>query len=366
MIKILRLTLRPVERFLAQWLAVSTEPSAFVRERIRLRDSTNFLRATGFFLSAISFAFLAEVATLYLLGIGNLTEPFFWLFIVLTSIPFVLISFVLVSRVAPLSLKDVLHLSFYPIGAGVFAGAVFALVASTVVGLLVSSGYITDIKYDFTQWGEERQLFAVNMQALRDCQKEQGLAYTILAAGLGEAYTGLKDPLDELSWLRPTIAVLYLVIAARFFTAAVDQRKTVVFGMALLAAFIGTGANLLSLKAFFDWNAKNSGCMEWVETGEPGLDRMAELALKKFAMGLNNDYEENDEDRWTVSYRSEGRVLYHIYRAKGPIVDMAALHNGVAQIQKNALESYCSEDLRFLRVMKATETQTFIVSRVSG
>ena len=77
----------------------------------------NFLRAAGFFLSAISFAFLAEVGTLALLGIGNLTEPYCWLVIVLTSIPFVLISFVLVSRVAPLSLKDVLHLSFYPIGA---------------------------------------------------------------------------------------------------------------------------------------------------------------------------------------------------------------------------------------------------------
>ena len=49
-IKFLRLTfLRPVERFLAQWLSVSTEPTAFVRERIRLGDTTNFLRAVGFF-----------------------------------------------------------------------------------------------------------------------------------------------------------------------------------------------------------------------------------------------------------------------------------------------------------------------------
>ena len=143
MIKFLRLTfLRPIERFFAQWISVSTEPSTFVRERIRLGDTTNFLRAAGFFLTAISAAFLAEVATLYLLGIGNLTEPYYWLFILLTSIPFVLVCFLLVRFVAPLSLKDVLHLSFYPIGAGVFTGAAFALLASAVVGLLVAVGYI--------------------------------------------------------------------------------------------------------------------------------------------------------------------------------------------------------------------------------
>ena len=67
--------LRPIERFLAQVISISTDPTAFVRERIHLGDTTNFLRAVGFFVSAISTAFLAEVATLYLLGIGDLTEP---------------------------------------------------------------------------------------------------------------------------------------------------------------------------------------------------------------------------------------------------------------------------------------------------
>ena len=94
MVRFFRLILlRPIERFLAQWLSVSTEPSAFVRERIRLGDTTNFLRAATFFLTAISSAFLAEVATLYLLGIGNMAEPYYWLFILLTSIPVVLFCF---------------------------------------------------------------------------------------------------------------------------------------------------------------------------------------------------------------------------------------------------------------------------------
>ena len=61
--------------FLAQWISVGTEPSAFVREHIRLGNTTNFLRAISFFFFAVSTAFLAEVATLYLLGIGGAAEP---------------------------------------------------------------------------------------------------------------------------------------------------------------------------------------------------------------------------------------------------------------------------------------------------
>ena len=76
-----RLITRPTERFPTQWLVVTTHPTAFVRERIRLGDTTNFLRAAGFFVTAITTAFLAEVATLYLLRIGELTQPYYWLFI---------------------------------------------------------------------------------------------------------------------------------------------------------------------------------------------------------------------------------------------------------------------------------------------
>ena len=153
MFKFFRLTfLRSIERFLAQWILVSTEPSAFFRERIHLGNTTNFLRATNFFISAISTALLAEVATLHLLGIGDLNEPYYWLFILLTSIPFVLICFLVARLVAPFSFRDVLHLSFYPIGAGVFTGAAFALVVSAVVALLVAVGFIPEIKFDLSQW----------------------------------------------------------------------------------------------------------------------------------------------------------------------------------------------------------------------
>src|SRR6476620_12309116 len=73
---IVRLLLRPTERFLAQCISISTEPSAFVGERVHLGDTTNFLRAANFCFSAVCTAFLAEVVTLYLLGIGNLTVPY--------------------------------------------------------------------------------------------------------------------------------------------------------------------------------------------------------------------------------------------------------------------------------------------------
>jgi len=248
MIKFFQLTiLRPIERFLAQWISVSTEPKAFVREHIRLGDTTNFLRALGFFVSAISTAFFAEVATLYLLGIGNLTEPYYWICILLTSIPFVLICFLLVRLVAPLSFKDVLHLSFYPIGAGIFAGAVFALVASAVVALLVATGSIPDIKFDFSQWGDQQQGMAVFKRVLYDCLKGESLLYTVVASGFQEAYTNLKPPIDDISYLRPLIVVLYLFIAARFFMVAVDRRKPIVFGVVILAAILATAATYFTL-----------------------------------------------------------------------------------------------------------------------
>jgi hypothetical protein len=63
MLKFVRLMLlRPVERFLAQWISISTKPSAFVRERIRLGDTTNFLRASSFF---VPFSFIAIHSCFY-------------------------------------------------------------------------------------------------------------------------------------------------------------------------------------------------------------------------------------------------------------------------------------------------------------
>jgi len=102
---IVRLLLRPTERYLAQCISISTEPSAFVGERVHLGDTTNFLRAANFCFSAVCTAFLAEVVTLYLLGIGNLTEPYYWLFILVASIPFVLFSFLLVRACCPAILQ---------------------------------------------------------------------------------------------------------------------------------------------------------------------------------------------------------------------------------------------------------------------
>ena len=362
--KFLRLTfLRPVERFWAQVISISTQPSAFVRERIRLGDTTNFLRAAGFFVSAISSAFLAEVVTLYLLGIGNLTEPYYWLFILLTSIPFVLLSFLLVRLVAPLSFKDVLHLSFYPIGTGVFVGAAFALVASAVVRSLVDVGYIPDIRFDFSQWGEGQQILAVMKRVLYDCLKNESLAFTVVASGLEEAYTNLRPPIDDISYLRPVIAVLYLIIASHVFMAAVDRRKPIVFGMVLLAALVATGATYLSLAYYLDWNFKRSGCEKTLT--EVGLDRVAASALQDIAEGIARQHEasKKENDAYDVSIRAEGRTLIYTYRVKQPIVDRGAFFRSVGVHQKAVLDDYCSEDNSSLwKHLKATMTQTYYSS----
>ena len=356
MVKFFLLFFRPIKRFLAQCIAVSTEPRAFVRERIRLGDTTNFLRAAGFFLSAISSAFLAEVATLHVLGIGGLTEPYYWLFILLTSIPFVLLAFVLVRLVAPLSFKDVLHLSLYPIGTGVFAGAAFALVASGVVGLLVAIGYLDEIKYDVSQIGNDDQVIAVLRRAKQDCLKEASLMYTILATGLQEAYVDLKHPFDELSWLRPAIAVLYLGIAASVFMAAVIHRKWLVFALVLFAAVAATGANFLSLAYYIDWSSTRSSCEDEKNLAKLGLARMAESALVEFAAKLN---QRKGTDLWDDSVRAEGRTLVFTYRFKRPI-EMGLLHRVVSRWQKHNLEGHCAERTGwYLRGLNATQTHTF-------
>jgi hypothetical protein len=362
MLKFLRLSfLRPIKRFLAQWISVSTEPTTFVRQRIRLGDTTNFLRATGFFVSAISSAFLAEVATLYLLGIGNLTEPYYWLFILLTAIPFILLCFLLVRLVAPVTFKDVLHLSFYPIGAGVFTGAVFALVASAVVALLVAVGYIHEIKYDPTQFGGMEQQIAVYKRAAHDCLKGESLIYTILATGLQFEYRDLKSPIDEISWLRPTIAILYLGVAARVFMAAVDRRKPAVFSIVLLAALVATGANYLLLKGYLNWNLENSRCEEKVAA--LSADRMAESALKGFALDMQSWLETSNANRpWNVSARAEGRALIYTYRLKEPIVDFGLFESGINSNHKAALEQCSGKFGLLLRTYNATATHTFYSS----
>jgi hypothetical protein len=163
--------------------------------------------------------------------------------------------------------------------------AAFALVASAVVAFLVATGFIPDVKFDFSQWGEfnvsqggeidysqqgEEQHMAVLARVFCDCLKGESLLYTTVAAGLGEAYTNLKPSIDALSYARPVIAVLYLLIAARFFMAAVDRRKPIVFCSVLLAAVIATGVNWASLFGYLNWSAENSSCQKTL--AEVGLN----------------------------------------------------------------------------------------------
>jgi hypothetical protein len=76
-------------------------------------------------------------------------------------------------------------------------------VASVVVRSLVDVGYIPDIKFDFSQWGEAQQMIAVNKRLLHDCLKEGSFVYTVLSTGLQAPYNDLKPPIDSLSYVRP-------------------------------------------------------------------------------------------------------------------------------------------------------------------
>jgi hypothetical protein len=101
----------------------------------------------------------------------------------------------LVRLVTPLSFRDVLHLSLYPIGAGVFTGAALTLVASAVVAMLVAVGYLPGISYDSTQWSGSEQIEVSLKLYLYDCLERESPLFGVFAAGLQEAYSELKSPL---------------------------------------------------------------------------------------------------------------------------------------------------------------------------
>ncbi|MGH9547879.1 MAG: hypothetical protein ACRD3W_00840 [Terriglobales bacterium] len=289
------------------------------------------------------------------MDIGNLTELYYYLFIVLSSMPFVLVCFLLVRFVVPLSLKDVLHLSFYPIGAGVFAGAVFTLVAAVVVRLLVDVGYIPEVKLDLAQWGGQEQIEAVLKHALYDCLKQASLLFSIVAAGFEEPYGQLKPPIDFLSYLRPGVTVLYLVIAACFFTAAVKRHKLLVFGLVLLAAVLATGAIWLATSTYVQWSSDNSDCSR--DLVARGFQSYGPSALKAMAQYIQEGAKDNPI--WQISVQTEGRNIRYTYRYKRPI-DIASFEAYVSQHQKDLLNSHCSqEDDLVIKVLKGTETHTY-------
>jgi hypothetical protein len=236
------------------------------------------------------------------------------------------------------------------LGRGCSQVAAFALVVSAVVALSVAVGFADNIKHDFEGWETGVALYE---EVLRECQKEESLTYTIVAAGFGEAYESLKPPIDSISYLRPVITILYLIVAASFFMAAVDRRKWVVFSLVLFAAVIATGANFTLFKTYLDWNLDRSGCTE-EKLGELARARMGESLLRRFAADLNEDKETNDV--WDISYRAEGRTLLETYRFKKPITDFYSL---VPKLQKLALESYCAHDNPFLRNLKATRASLY-------
>jgi hypothetical protein len=348
--------LRPIERFLTQWIAVSTAPGTFAKESIRLGDNTNFLRAGGFFFSAISTAFLAEVATLNLLGIGGMIEPYYWLFVLLTSIPFVIAAFFVLKFVAPIPFKDALHLSFYPIGAGIFTGAAFALVASSVVALLLAANFIPDIRYDFTQWGEEEQVVQGLVMALRECLKSESFVFTLVATGLQEAYSNLRPPIDAIAYVRPIIGLTYLVIAAGVFATILEGRKPFVFGGVIVAALIATGFNVAVLKGYLIWNPGNAGCEQKVATGQIGVERLRDSLMQKMAADLNSSMQPNGPLGRTC--QADGRTLLCAYRFKTAI--RPEIFNGlIKEQQKYLLEGYCSGDGRLFKALKVITSHTY-------
>ena len=210
------------------------------------------------------------------------------------------------------------HLSLYPVGAGVFSGAVVALVASAVVALLVAIGYIADIKYDPILLAQDRfnDFTGLYQNVLYDSLEHRSLVFKIVAAGLERPYSELRTPIDDLSYLRPVIAVLYLFIAACLFMAVVRRRKGVVFGAVCLAAVIATAANVLLFAVYLHSAFDDSDCAQ--NLYQLGFDSFGESALKKLAANVQTSPAVKDNPTWNISVQAEGRTLNYVYRFKQP------------------------------------------------
>jgi len=145
--------------------------------------------------------------------------------------------------------------------------------------------------------------------------------------------------------------MLYLIIAAGMFMAAVNHRKPLVFGLVLLAALLSTAGTFLSLKRYLAWNEANSDCA--TKAVVIANDRTAESQLKKFAQGTTQD-----NDWWRVSTHTDGRSLIYETHFKKP-VDPTTFSGALAIIQKTALKVECDEQSGNLKRLKAIQTHTF-------
>jgi hypothetical protein len=191
-------------------------------------------------------------------------------------------------------------------------------------------------------------------QTLLECQKEQSILYRVLLNGPQDAYYNLKFPLSSIGLLRPLIAVLYFIVAARVFMVAIDRGRWVVFTVVLFAALFAIGAHLVTLGASREWAEKNSGCE--VNLDQRRFETVAEPFLQKFAADV--DKAAKDDDLWDVSVRAEGRTLLYEFRFKKPI-NMEAFPVFLSRDQKRALQMHCSDAGQLLRRARATETHTY-------
>jgi hypothetical protein len=160
--------------------------------------------------------------------------------------------------------------------------------------------------------------------------------------------------------------VLYLLIAAYIFMAAVDRHKSIVFRGVLVAALIATSANYGMLSAYFRWNTEISGCREKLPTLR--ADRTGESALKDFAENMHAWMATTNVQRpWNVSARAKGRAILYTFRLKDPIVDIGLFQSGVSSTRQAAMKQMCSNEDKFgilMRALNAILTHTFYNSEV--
>ena len=136
------------------------------------------------------------------------------------------------------------------------------------------------------------------------------------------------------------------------------------FGVALMAALISTGAIVRSLQSYLAWSFENSGCKA-DEMAERAKDRMAESLVKQKAQELQTELDKTN-GVWSVSVRAEGRALIYTYRFKEPIqaeTDEGLYYRVNSLMQKQLVGDYCSRKWWAERDFKVTESHTVYSSK---
>lgn len=349
------LIISPIKRFLSQALVVSTEPSRFAISNITLGDGSSLLRSAKFFGFGLSAAFALYNASLQILGAGNEIEIYYFAFISVFFLIFVTISFLTARLVSPCRFIDVLQVLSYPVSASFFVGTLVTLISSAVIALCVFFDVIPDIRTDFTT---AKNFAEAAEHAYRECAKQESLAFQIIYSGLQGAFERLEEPIASLSYITPTIILLYVLGAAKIMAAVYHEHSRKMYALVVCSFIVSIALLVWGAKTYMDYHYSISKCgKEGIEFAQ---DQTIEDRVKKIAQEMQNEPRQFDPILSFVSTRAEQRSLITTYQFKKKIIDKDKTYEYFGIKQRQWTEKFCrSSVVDFFRKHSIKDTQIY-------